>query len=119
MALKTAVNDIKELFSISAGVKAFSTWAASDIIDECRQACGGHGYSGYNGFGQGYNDWVVNCTWEGDNNVLTLSAGRSLIQSAIAARNGKPVGAASQYLTRATELSKNTLKDGHWKILLF
>lgn len=110
VALKTAVNDIKELFSISAGVKAFSTWAASDIIDECRQACGGHGYSGYNGFGQGYNDWVVNCTWEGDNNVLTLSAGRSLIQSAIAARNGKPVGAASQYLTRATELSKKHLE---------
>lgn len=108
-ALKTAVNDIKELFSISAGVKAFSTWAASDIIDECRQACGGHGYSGYNGFGQGYNDWVVNCTWEGDNNILTLSAGRALIQSAIAARKGKSVGAASQYLTRAKELSNSHL----------
>lgn len=108
-ALITAVNDIKELFSVSAGVKSFTTWGASDIIDECRQACGGHGYSGYNGFGQGYADWVVNCTWEGDNNVLTLSMGRSLIQSAIAARNGKPVGNASQYLTRYKELQSARL----------
>lgn len=107
--MNAAVSDIKELFSVSAGVKAFATWAAADIIDECRQACGGHGYSGYNGFGQGYNDWVVNCTWEGDNNILTLSAGRSLIQSAVAARKGKKLGFSSQYLTRYKELAESRL----------
>lgn len=103
-ALKGAIEDIKELFSVSAGVKAFTTWACQDIIDECRQACGGHGYSGYSGFGQGYNDWVVQCTWEGDNNILTLSAGRALIQSTLAAKRGKRVGAAVEYITRASEL---------------
>lgn len=110
-ALAAAVNDIKELFATSAGVKSFCTWAASDIIDECRQACGGHGYSGYNGFGQGYNDWVVNCTWEGDNNILTLSMGRSLIQSAVAASKGKKLGAASEYLNRYDTL-KNARLNG-------
>lgn len=105
-ALQSAINDVKELFSVSAGVKAFTTWATSEIIDQCRQACGGHGYSGYNGFGQGYSDWAVQCTWEGDNNVLTLSAGRALIQSALNAKKGKPVGAAVEYITRAEQLKK-------------
>lgn len=102
--LQSAIADIKELFSVSAGVKAFTTWATSEIIDQSRQACGGHGYSGYSGFGQGYNDWAVQCTWEGDNNVLTLSTGRSLIQSALAAKKGKKVGAAVDYITRAEQL---------------
>jgi acyl-CoA oxidase len=107
--LQSAIEDIKELFSVSAGLKAFSTWGTSEIIDQCRQACGGHGYSGYNGFGQGYNDWAVQCTWEGDNNVLTLSAGRSLIQSGLSARKGNKVGGAVEYLTRASELAKAEL----------
>ncbi|AOW03329.1 acyl-CoA oxidase 5 [Yarrowia lipolytica] len=100
-----ATADLKALFASSAGMKAFTTWAAAKIIDECRQACGGHGYSGYNGFGQAYADWVVQCTWEGDNNVLCLSMGRSLIQSCIAMRKKKGhVGKSVEYLQRRDEL---------------
>lgn len=109
VALGRAIEDVKELFQVSAGLKAFSTWGTSDIIDECRQACGGHGYSGYNGFGQGFNDWAVQCTWEGDNNVLTLSAGRALIQSGLALKKGKTPGSALIYLTRSDELKGKTL----------
>lgn len=107
--MQSAIEDSKELFAVSAGLKAFCTWATAEIIDQCRQACGGHGYSGYNGFGQAYADWVVQCTWEGDNNVLTLSAGRSLIQSGLAIRKGKKVGEASSYLLRSSELANKTL----------
>lgn len=110
-ALLQAVNDTKEIFALSAGVKAFTTWATADIIDECRQACGGHGYSGYNGFGQGYADWAVQCTWDGDNNILVLSMGRSLIQAAVAAKKGKPVGNAFEYLSRYNQL-KDTKLNG-------
>lgn len=108
-ALQIAIDDIKELFGVSAGLKAFTTWATASIIDECRQSCGGHGYSGYSGFGQGFNDWVVQCTWEGDNNVLTLSAGRSLIQSFLSYKKGKHVGAAFSYVTRTKELANAKL----------
>ncbi|CAN6674599.1 acyl-coenzyme A oxidase 2 [Trichomonascus vanleenenianus] len=109
--LQSAIDDVKELFTVSAGLKASSTWGTAEIIDQCRQACGGHGYSGYNGFGQGYNDWVVQCTWEGDNNVLMLSTGRSLIQSGLAVRQGKRVGKAVDYLQRAQEIAHKKL-DG-------
>lgn len=107
--LQAAIEDVKELFGVSAGLKAFSTWGTSEIIDQCRQACGGHGYSGYNGFGQGYADWVVNCTWEGDNNVLCLSTGRSLIQSGLALAKGKKIGDAASYLARSKELASATV----------
>ncbi|AOW06967.1 YALI0F10857p [Yarrowia lipolytica CLIB122] len=107
--LNEVVSDVKELFSVSAGLKAFSTWACADVIDKTRQACGGHGYSGYNGFGQAYADWVVQCTWEGDNNILTLSAGRALIQSAVALRKGEPVGNAVSYLKRYKDLANAKL----------
>nr|AJD87363.1 hypothetical protein 3 [Blastobotrys adeninivorans] len=108
-ALNSAIEDMKELFSLSAGLKAFSTWGTAEIIDQCRQSCGGHGYSGYNGFGQGYNDWVVQCTWEGDNNILCLSAGRALIQAGLSARKGGKVGDAASYITRSQELASKKL----------
>lgn len=105
--LEKAVTDTKELFAASAGMKAFTTWACAKIIDECRQACGGHGYSGYNGFGQGYADWVVQCTWEGDNNVLCLSMGRGLVQSALQILSGKHVGASIQYVGDKSKVSQS------------
>lgn len=104
-AVSRVVLEIKEIFSASAGLKAFSSWGTQDIINECRQSCGGHGYSDYNGFGQGYTDWVVNCTWEGDNNVLTLSAGRSLIQTGLSIKNGRSIKTwATSYLNNYKRL---------------
>lgn len=97
-AVPKAIAEAKELFSVSAGVKAITTWACAHTIDQCRQACGGHGYSAYNGFGRAYSDWVIQCTWEGDNNILCLSAGRALVQSNRAVRAGKPVGGPTAYL---------------------
>lgn len=109
-AIATHVQASKELFSLSAGLKALATWSAQATIDECRQACGGHGYSGYSGFGQGYDDWVVNCTWEGDNNILNLSTGRTLIQNGIRLLNGEKAFGTASYLNNAS-LKEGSLND--------
>ncbi|CDR38862.1 CYFA0S02e07360g1_1 [Cyberlindnera fabianii] len=109
-----ALPNLKDLFALSAGMKAFGTWETCKIIDEGRQSCGGHGYSGYNGFGQGYNDWVVQCTWEGDNNVLSLSCGRALIQNYLALEKGEKLGDYSKYLANYAstfELKTSQLED--------
>nr|Q9Y7B1.1 RecName: Full=Acyl-coenzyme A oxidase; Short=Acyl-CoA oxidase [Komagataella pastoris]AAD31029.1 acyl-coenzyme A oxidase [Komagataella pastoris] len=76
--LGQAIAGLKNLFCASASLKSTATWYVAQLIDECRQACGGHGYSSYSGFGKAYNDWVVQCTWEGDNNILASNAGRLL-----------------------------------------
>lgn len=96
--VKDVIPNLKDLFALSAGLKAFSTWETAKLIDEARQSCGGHGYSSYNGFAQGYNDWVVQCTWEGDNNVLSLSCGRALIQNYLSIEKGGKVGDFTSYL---------------------
>lgn len=71
---------LKNLFIESASLKATNTWFIAKLIDDLRQTCGGHGYSQYNAFGKGYNDWVVQCTWEGDNNVLSLTSAKSILK---------------------------------------
>ena len=89
-ALITVSGKLKNLFISSASLKATNTWFIAQLIDELRQTCGGHGYSQYNGFGKGYNDWVVQCTWEGDNTVLSLSSAKSILKKfGDAAQKGK------------------------------
>lgn len=33
-----------EIHAISSGVKPLTSWTTRDAIQECREACGGHGY---------------------------------------------------------------------------
>lgn len=78
---ETVLDALKEVHATSAGLKAFGTWAALSIIEECRQSLGGHGYSAYTGLSSMYQDFAIQCTWEGDNTILTLQLGRYLIAS--------------------------------------
>ncbi|ODV78505.1 acyl-coenzyme a oxidase [Suhomyces tanzawaensis NRRL Y-17324] len=79
--ISEAILGTKSLFVDSGSMKSTLTWLGGELIDEARQSCGGHGYSSYNGFGKAYNDWAVQCTWEGDNNVLAMSAGRTIMKN--------------------------------------
>lgn len=79
---------LKNLFIDSASLKATNTWLVAELIDQLRQSCGGHGYSSYNAFGKGYEDWVVQCTWEGDNNILSLSSAKSILKKFAASKRG-------------------------------
>lgn len=59
------VSLLPDVHATSAGLKAFTTWAAHYGIDTCRQACGGHGYSSYSRLPRLFADFAVMCTWEG------------------------------------------------------
>ncbi|RKP16103.1 acyl-CoA dehydrogenase NM domain-like protein, partial [Rozella allomycis CSF55] len=69
------LDSLKETHATAAGLKAFCTWTTLNIIEQSRQALGGHGYSSYAGLASLYQDFAVQCTWEGDNTVLTLQLG--------------------------------------------
>ncbi|KAJ2455419.1 fatty-acyl coenzyme A oxidase [Coemansia sp. RSA 2336] len=105
-----AIKNLKETHATSAGLKAFCTWMCLNIIDQCRQSLGGHGYSAYTGLSQAYSDFAVHCTWEGDNTILTLQCGRYLVATALDARKGQPLPANLAYLKNALSADGKELK---------
>ncbi|KAJ1788785.1 fatty-acyl coenzyme A oxidase [Coemansia sp. RSA 1938] len=104
-AVDAAIKNLKETHATSAGLKAFCTWMCLNIIDQCRQSLGGHGYSAYTGLSQAYSDFAVHCTWEGDNTILTLQCGRYLVATALDALKGQPLPENLAYL-------KDAIKSG-------
>uniref|UniRef100_A0A034VTC7 Acyl-coenzyme A oxidase n=2 Tax=Bactrocera dorsalis TaxID=27457 RepID=A0A034VTC7_BACDO len=68
-----------EIHAMSSAAKPVCTWAARDGIQECREACGGHGYLKLAGLGELRNDNDANCTYEGENNTLIQQASNWLI----------------------------------------
>ncbi|TNM36231.1 acyl-CoA oxidase [Nocardioides albidus] len=67
------------LESRAAGTKALATWHATDVIQECREACGGAGYLAVNRFAALKADTDVFTTFEGDNHVLLQLVGKGLL----------------------------------------
>lgn len=68
-----------ELHALSSAAKPVCTWAARDGIQECREACGGHGFLKLSTLGDLRNDNDPNCTYEGENNVLIQQASNWLL----------------------------------------
>ncbi|MGW5642887.1 acyl-CoA dehydrogenase family protein [Saccharopolyspora sp. NPDC003752] len=69
----------RELESRVAGLKAVSTWHATQTIQTCREACGGAGYLAENQLAQLKADTDVFTTFEGDNTVLLQLVAKGLL----------------------------------------
>jgi acyl-CoA oxidase len=69
----------RRLESLAAGIKAASTWHATDTIQMCREACGGAGYLSINRLPQLKADTDVFTTFEGDNTVLLQLVAKGLL----------------------------------------
>ena len=63
-------DNVREVETLAAGLKAKSTWHATNTIQTCREACGGKGYLYENRFAALKADTDIFTTFEGDNTVL-------------------------------------------------
>lgn len=53
---------LADLHASSSGLKSLTTTMAVSAIEDCRRACGGHGYSLFSGLGQFYQDYLPKAT---------------------------------------------------------
>ncbi|XP_048222381.1 peroxisomal acyl-coenzyme A oxidase 1 isoform X3 [Perognathus longimembris pacificus] len=92
------LTELPELHALTAGLKAFTTWIANAGIEECRMACGGHGYSHCSGIPNIYVTFTPACTFEGENTVMLLQMARYLMKSYNQVLSGKLVCGTVSYL---------------------
>jgi len=68
--LNKTESEMQEIEALAAGMKSYSTWSTRDVLQECREACGGKGYLSENRIDALKNDTEIYTTFEGDNTVL-------------------------------------------------
>ena len=61
--------DAKEVHVLSSGLKAAATWTRVEVLQACRECCGGMGFLAANRIWPMKNDMDVDVTFEGDNTV--------------------------------------------------
>lgn len=62
--------DVTDIHATSSALKSYTTMITADGIEECRKACGGHGFLACSGLSELYTTYLQNPTVEGDNHML-------------------------------------------------
>lgn len=69
----------RELESLAAGLKVYTSWHTIETLQVCRESCGGQGYLAVNRFGHLKGDTDVFATFEGSNPVLLQLVAKGLL----------------------------------------
>ncbi|ULT92639.1 hypothetical protein L3Y34_010025 [Caenorhabditis briggsae] len=80
------------IYALSSGLKALVTFEVQGGIEQCRLACGGHGYSHASGIPELSAFSCGSCTYEGDNLVLLLQVAKYLMKVCAQPAEGKICG---------------------------
>lgn len=100
---------LPELHAIACCLKAVCTNEATQAVQTCRLACGGHGYLNSSGFNDIFGSVTAAQTYEGENTVLFLQTARYLIKAWTHALNGESLTPTVQYLKNYTK--RNAQKE--------
>ncbi|CRK95525.1 CLUMA_CG008994, isoform A [Clunio marinus] len=110
---------LPELHALACCLKAVCTNEATQAVQTCRLACGGHGYLNSSGFNDIYGSVTAAQTYEGENTVLFLQTARYLIKAWNQALNGEKLTPTVAYLKNYTNnLNQRDNWDGSPKGIL-
>jgi len=82
---KTVVGDIH---ATTSALKSFATTFTADGIEDCRKACGGHGFLVCSGLVELSQTYLQSCTVEGDNQMLPQQVVKVLLKLVGAVQSG-------------------------------
>jgi len=82
---KTVVGDIH---ATTSALKSYATTFTADGIEDCRKACGGHGFLVCSGLVELSNTYLQSCTVEGDNQMLPQQVVKVLLKLVAAVQSG-------------------------------
>ncbi|CAG9796946.1 unnamed protein product [Diatraea saccharalis] len=105
------LDQLPELHALACCLKAISSRDASAIVEQCRLACGGHGYMASSNFPTIYGSITATVTYEGEFTVLLLQTARYLLKAWKSALEGKvmtPTVAFMVNYQKTKPLWKNT-----------
>lgn len=71
---------VSEIHALVSSAKPLMTWTCRDATQECREACGGHGFLKPARLGELRNIIDPCVTYEGDNNVLVQQTSNWLLR---------------------------------------
>ncbi|KAE8733746.1 Acyl-coenzyme A oxidase 3, peroxisomal [Hibiscus syriacus] len=81
----------KTIHVVSSSFKATFTWSNMQILQECREACGGQGLKTENRVGHLKAEHDVQSTFEGDNNILMQQVSKALFAEYVMAQKRNKV----------------------------
>jgi len=76
---RSDTGDGREIETMAAGLKAYSTWNTTAAAQMAREACGGQGYIAANRIADIKSDTDIYTTFEGDNTVLMQLVSKGLL----------------------------------------
>ncbi|XP_047531391.1 probable peroxisomal acyl-coenzyme A oxidase 1 [Vanessa atalanta] len=103
---KGNIDTLPELHALSSCLKAVSTSDAAACIEQCRFACGGHGYMMSSNLPYLYSFVAATRTYEGDYTVLLLQTARYLVKAWEQAEAKKIVTPTVAYLNRSFDTNE-------------
>lgn len=81
--------EVADIHASSSALKSFTTMIAADGIEECRKACGGHGFLSCSGLPELFTTYLQSPTVEGDNHMLPQQVIRVLLKLVQAVQSDK------------------------------
>lgn len=84
---KVTKTEVTDIHASSSALKSFTTTVTADGIEDCRKACGGHGFLQCSGLPELLTTYLQNPTVEGDNHMLPQQVIKVLLKLVEAVQN--------------------------------